>query len=118
RKAADWGCLARRLVDVAQDVIISEPDCGTVKGIWAEPITEAGDIIEGLRERIIGRVTLEDVLDPITGEVLAKANTEISEDVATEIQNEAIERVQIRSGLTCGSRRAVCTTCYGRNLAT
>jgi DNA-directed RNA polymerase subunit beta' len=103
---------------VAQDVIISEPDCGTVKGIWAEPITEAGDIIEGLRERIIGRVTLDDVIDPITGDVLAKANTEISEDIATEIQNAGIERVRIRSVLTCESRRGVCIKCYGRNLAT
>src|SRR5918996_851502 len=99
-KTADSGYLTRRLVDVAQDVIISEQDCGTVKGIWAEPITEAGDIIEGLRERIIGRVTLEDVLDPITGELLARVNTEVTEDVATEIQNAGIERVRIRSVLT------------------
>jgi DNA-directed RNA polymerase subunit beta' len=103
---------------VAQDVIISEPDCGTVKGIIAEPITEAGDIIEGLRERIIGRVTLDDVLDPITGEILARVNTEVTEDVATEIQNAGIERVRIRSVLTCESRRGCCIKCYGRNLAT
>ncbi|MGH9850427.1 MAG: DNA-directed RNA polymerase subunit beta', partial [Blastocatellia bacterium] len=116
-KTADSGYLTRRLVDVAQDVIISEPDCGTVKGIWAEPITEAGDIIEGLRERIIGRVALEDVIDPITGEILARVNEEVTEDVATEIQNAGIERVRIRSVLTCESRRGCCIKCYGRNLA-
>jgi len=118
-KTADSGYLTRRLVDVAQDVIISEPDCGTIKGIWAEPITEGGDIIEGLRERIIGRVALEEVRDPITGQVLARSNEEITEDTATEIQNAGgIERVRIRSVLTCESRRGVCIKCYGRNLAT
>jgi len=117
-KTADSGYLTRRLVDVAQDVIISEIDCGTVKGIWAEPITEGSDIIEGLRERIIGRVTLEDVLDPITGQVLINGNEEISEDAATEIQNAGIQRVRIRSVLTCESRRGCCIKCYGRNLAT
>ncbi|MDX2031869.1 MAG: DNA-directed RNA polymerase subunit beta' [Blastocatellia bacterium] len=118
-KTADSGYLTRRLVDVAQDVIISEPDCGTIKGIWAEPITEGSDIIEGLRERIIGRVSLEDVKDPITGQVLVQANEEITEDIATEIQNAGgIERVRIRSVLTCESRRGVCIKCYGRNLAT
>ncbi|MCI0661572.1 MAG: DNA-directed RNA polymerase subunit beta', partial [Acidobacteria bacterium] len=118
-KTADSGYLTRRLVDVAQDVIISESDCGTVKGIWAEQIIEGGDIIEGLRERIIGRVSLEDVRDPITGQVLARYNEEITEDIATEIQNAGgIERVRIRSVLTCESRRGVCVKCYGRNLAT
>ena len=117
-KTADSGYLTRRLVDVAQDVIISEIDCGTVKGIWAEPITEGSDIIEGLRERIIGRVSLEDVHDPITGQVLISASEEISEDIATEIQNAGIQRVRIRSVLTCESRRGCCIKCYGRNLAT
>ncbi|MBK9313326.1 MAG: DNA-directed RNA polymerase subunit beta' [Acidobacteria bacterium] len=118
-KTADSGYLTRRLVDVAQDVIISESDCGTIKGIWAEPITEGGDIIEGLRERIIGRVSLEDVRDPITGQILAHFNEEVTEDIATEIQNAGgIERVRIRSVLTCESRRGVCIKCYGRNLAT
>jgi DNA-directed RNA polymerase subunit beta' len=116
-KTADSGYLTRRLVDVAQDVIISEDDCGTVKGIWAEPITEGSDIIEGLRERIIGRVALEDVRDPITGQILATINDEITEDLATEIQNAGIQRVRIRSVLTCESRRGVCIKCYGRNLA-
>jgi DNA-directed RNA polymerase subunit beta' len=118
-KTADSGYLTRRLVDVAQDVIVAEYDCGTIKGIWAEPITEGGDIIEGLRERIIGRVALEDIRDPITGELLARANEEITEDIATEIQNAGgIERVRIRSVLTCEARRGVCVKCYGRNLAT
>jgi DNA-directed RNA polymerase subunit beta' len=117
-KTADSGYLTRRLVDVSQDVIISEDDCGTIKGIWAEPIIEAGDIIEGLRERIIGRVALVEVRDPITGQGLAGAGQEITEDLATEIQNAGIERVRIRSVLTCESRRGVCVKCYGRNLAT
>ena len=116
-KTADSGYLTRRLVDVSQDVIISESDCGTIKGIWAEPIIEAGDIIEGLRERIMGRVALEDVLDPITGQVLATTSQEITEDIATEIQNAGIERLRIRSVLTCESRRGVCVKCYGRNLS-
>jgi DNA-directed RNA polymerase subunit beta' len=117
-KTADSGYLTRRLVDVAQDVIISEPDCGTIKGIWAEAIIEAGDIVEGLRERIIGRVALEDVIDPITSEILARANEAINEDTATEIQNAGIERLRIRSVLTCESRRGCCILCYGRNLGT
>jgi DNA-directed RNA polymerase subunit beta' len=117
-KTADSGYLTRRLVDVSQDVIISEDDCGTIKGIWAEPIIEAGDIIEGLRERIIGRVSLVDIHDPITGQLLASAGQQMDEDLATEIQNAGIERVRIRSVLTCESRRGVCVKCYGRNLAT
>lgn len=118
-KTADSGYLTRRLVDVAQDVIISELDCGTVKGIWAESITVNGEVIEHLRDRIIGRVALEDVIDPVTGEVLAKTNEGIDEDIAAEIQNAGgIDRVRIRSVLTCESRRGVCVKCYGRNLAT
>ncbi len=118
-KTADSGYLTRRLVDVAQDVIVSEPDCGTVKGIWATAIIEGGEEIESLRDRIIGRVSLEDVLDPVTGETIVKANHEITEDLAAEIQDAGgIERVRIRSVLTCESRRGVCVMCYGRNLAT
>ena len=117
-KTADSGYLTRRLVDVSQDVIISEDDCGTIKGIWAEPIIEAGDIIEGLRERIIGRVSLVDIHDPITSQLLAKAGQQMDEDLATEIQNAGIERLRIRSVFTCESRRGVCVKCYGRNLAT
>jgi DNA-directed RNA polymerase subunit beta' len=118
-KTADSGYLTRRLVDVAQDVIVSEPDCGTVRGIWAESISEGGEVIEHLRDRIIGRVALEDVIDPVTGETLAYSSEEITEDIANEIQNAGgIDRVKIRSVLTCESRRGVCVKCYGRNLAT
>ena len=117
-KTADSGYLTRRLVDVAQDVIIHEPDCGTMDGIEARPIVEAGETIEPLRDRIIGRVTLEDVIDPITREVLVAANEEIDEDLATVVQEAGIEMVKIRSVLTCASRRGVCAKCYGRDLAT
>jgi DNA-directed RNA polymerase subunit beta' len=118
-KTADSGYLTRRLVDVAQDVIISEQDCGTLKGIWATAIIEGGEEIESLRDRIIGRVALEDVRDPITGDVLVEGNEEITEDLAASIQQAGgIERVRIRSVLTCESRRGVCVQCYGRNLAT
>ncbi len=118
-KTADSGYLTRRLVDVAQDVIISEDDCGTLRGIWAEPIIEGGEVIEPLRERIVGRTALEDVRDPITGQVIIKANSEITEDLANEIQSAGgIERVRMRSVLTCEARRGVCIRCYGRNLAT
>ncbi|HXG32498.1 MAG TPA: DNA-directed RNA polymerase subunit beta' [Bryobacteraceae bacterium] len=116
-KTADSGYLTRRLVDVAQDVIVTEYDCGTTDGIYVEPIVEAGDIIEPLRDRIVGRVALEDVVD-YDGNVLARANQEITEELAAAIQAAGIERVKIRSVLTCESRRGVCQLCYGRNLAT
>src|SRR3712207_1735430 len=117
-KTADSGYLTRRLVDVAQDVIIHEHDCGTVDGIEARAIVESGEIIEPLRERIIGRVTLERVADPFTADVITEANQEIDEDLASQIQDTGIERVKIRSVLTCASRRGVCAKCYGRDLAT
>jgi DNA-directed RNA polymerase subunit beta' len=118
-KTADSGYLTRRLVDVAQDVIISEPDCGTLRGIVATAIIEGGEEIESLRDRIIGRVALVDITDPITGEVIVETNEEITEDLAAQIQLAGgIERVRIRSVLTCESRRGVCVKCYGRNLAT
>jgi DNA-directed RNA polymerase subunit beta' len=118
-KTADSGYLTRRLVDVAQDVIITEYDCGTLRGIVATAIVEGGEEIESLRDRIIGRVALVDVTDPITGEVLVPTNEEITEDLASQIQRAGgIERVRIRSVLTCESRRGVCIKCYGRNLAT
>ncbi|HST22447.1 MAG TPA: DNA-directed RNA polymerase subunit beta'', partial [Blastocatellia bacterium] len=118
-KTADSGYLTRRLVDVAQDVIISEPDCGTLRGIVATAIIEGGEEIESLRDRIIGRVALVDITDPITGEVIVEGNEEITEDLAAQIQLAGgIERVRIRSVLTCESRRGVCVKCYGRNLAT
>ena len=114
-KTADSGYLTRRLVDVAQDVIVSELDCGTVEGIYVTPIIEAGEIIEPLRDRIIGRVTLER-LKGFDGEVIVDVNEEIDEDSAADIQAAGIERVKIRSVLTCESKRGVCIRCYGRNL--
>ncbi len=117
-KTADSGYLTRRLVDVAQDVIISEIDCGTLDGIEAEAIVESGEIIEPLRDRINGRVSLDAVHDPVSGELIAEANTEIGEELASDIQEAGIERVRIRSVLTCASRRGVCARCYGRDLGT
>jgi len=115
-KTADSGYLTRRLVDVAQDVIISENDCGTLDGIYVGSIVEAGDIIEPLRDRIIGRVSLEKIKD-YEGAIIVDVNQEITEDLANAIQSAGIERVKIRSVLTCESRRGVCVACYGRNLA-
>jgi DNA-directed RNA polymerase subunit beta' len=116
-KTADSGYLTRRLVDVAQDVIISESDCGTVDGIFVGSIVESGEIIEPLRDRIIGRVSLEKIKD-YEGHVIVELNDEITEDLASAIQAAGIERVKIRSVLTCESRRGACVRCYGRNLAT
>ncbi|MGH9395326.1 MAG: DNA-directed RNA polymerase subunit beta' [Terriglobia bacterium] len=115
-KTADSGYLTRRLVDVAQDVIISNFDCGTVDGIFVEPIVEAGEVVEPLRDRIVGRVSLEQIKD-YEGSVIVDVNQEINEDLAAAIQAAGIERVKIRSVLTCEARRGVCVRCYGRNLA-
>ncbi|MFZ0433924.1 MAG: DNA-directed RNA polymerase subunit beta' [Candidatus Acidiferrales bacterium] len=116
-KTADSGYLTRRLVDVAQDVIINEFDCGTADGIYVEPILEAGVEVEPLRDRVIGRVSLEKIKD-YEGNVIVEINQEITEELASAIQAAGIERVKIRSVLTCESRRGVCGRCYGRNLAT
>jgi DNA-directed RNA polymerase subunit beta' len=116
-KTADSGYLTRRLVDVAQDVIISENDCGTTEGIIVEPIIESGETIEELRDRIVGRVALEDQKD-YEGNIIVSVNQEITENLASAIQAAGIERVKIRSVLTCESKRGVCVACYGRNLAT
>jgi DNA-directed RNA polymerase subunit beta' len=116
-KTADSGYLTRRLVDVSQDVIISDHDCGTVDGIDIRPIIESGEVIEPLRDRIVGRVSLEPIKD-IEGQVIVKANEEIAEETANAIQGAGIEKVRIRSVLTCESLRGVCALCYGRDLAT
>jgi len=116
-KTADSGYLTRRLVDVAQDVIINEFDCGTADGIYVEPILEAGVEVEPLRDRVVGRVSLEKIKD-YEGNVIVEVNQEITEELANAIQAAGIERVKIRSVLTCESRRGVCARCYGRNLAT
>jgi len=117
-KTADSGYLTRRLVDVAQDVIISEEDCGTLDGIEARAIVESGEIIEPLRDRIVGRVTLEKIVDPFSGETIVDVNEEIDEEKASAVQEAGIEKVRIRSVLTCAARRGVCRRCYGRDLAT
>jgi DNA-directed RNA polymerase subunit beta' len=114
-KTADSGYLTRRLVDVAQDVIISHNDCGTVEGIYVTPIIEAGETIEPLRDRIIGRVSLEKLKD-YEGKTIVEVNQEIDEDLASAVQAAGIEKVKIRSVLTCESKRGVCILCYGRNL--
>jgi DNA-directed RNA polymerase subunit beta' len=116
-KTADSGYLTRRLVDVAQDVIISEIDCGTADGIFVEPITEAGVEVEPLRDRIVGRVSLDKIKD-YEGNIIVDVNQEISEELANAVQAAGIERVNIRSVLTCESKRGACARCYGRNLAT
>jgi len=116
-KTADSGYLTRRLCDVAQDVIVTEDDCGTTDGIYVEPIIESGEIIEPLRDRIVGRVALEDQRD-YEHNVIVHVNQEITEELASAIQAAGIERVKIRSVLTCESKRGVCRLCYGRNLAT
>jgi DNA-directed RNA polymerase subunit beta' len=117
-KTADSGYLTRRLVDVAQDVIISEYDCGTVKYIEASPLIEGGDIIQSLRDRVLGRVAAGDIRDPYTGEIIVQANSEINEELAQKIEDSGLERVRIRSALTCESKRGICVMCYGRNLGT
>jgi len=116
-KTAVAGYLTRRLVDVAQDVVITDEDCGTLKGITVSAIVEGGEIIVPLKDRIVGRYALEDIVDPYTGEVIVKANEEITEEKAKEIENAGIEEVKIRSVLTCEMKRGVCAKCYGRDLS-
>ncbi|MBI5838452.1 MAG: DNA-directed RNA polymerase subunit beta' [Candidatus Eisenbacteria bacterium] len=117
-KTADAGYLTRRLVDVAQDVIITEDDCGTALNLTRSALKEGEEVVESLSERIVGRVTSEDVVNDLTGEVLVRAGEEITEEKAKEIEDCGLERVMIRSVLVCESRRGVCKKCYGRNLAT
>jgi len=116
-KTANSGYLTRRLVDVAQDCIISEDDCGTIDGIYVSALMEGGEIIEAAGERVLGRVVLEEIRDPFTHEVLVHANQEIDEALAKKIDDAGIERVNIRSVLTCKSRHGVCARCYGRDLS-
>ncbi len=116
-KTANSGYLTRRLVDVAQDSIITEIDCGTLDGIEMTPLVEGGEVIEGLGDRVLGRVALEDIRDPFSDEVIVHANQEINEDLESRIEESGLERVKIRSVLTCQSRQGVCISCYGRDLA-
>ncbi|MCB0696428.1 MAG: DNA-directed RNA polymerase subunit beta' [Chitinophagaceae bacterium] len=117
-KTADAGYLTRRLVDVAQDVVINEEDCGTLRGIATSALKDNEDVVESLYDRILGRTSLHDVYDPITEELVVEAGTEITEDIAKAIEESAIDTVEIRSVLTCESKRGVCAKCYGKNLAT
>jgi len=117
-KTADAGYLTRRLVDVAQDVVINEEDCGTLRGISTSALKDNDEVVEPLYDRIVGRTSLEDVRDPITDEIIVTAGGEITEDIAERIENSAIETVEIRSVLTCEAKRGTCVKCYGRNLAT
>ncbi len=116
-KTANSGYLTRRLVDVSQDVIIVEEDCGTMDGIQVTPLIEGGEIIEPLDERVLGRVAAEDIVDPVTGDVLVARNVEITEELIKKVEEAGIDRINIRSTLTCESRRGVCRLCYGRDLA-
>ena len=115
-KTANSGYLTRRLVDVAQDVIIHEDDCGTTDGILVTSLVEGGEIIQPLEERVIGRIAVEDIKDPITKEIIVKRNQEIDEEITLKIIEAGIDRAKIRSVLTCQSKHGVCTKCYGRDL--
>ena len=117
-KTADAGYLTRRLVDVAQDVIINERDCGTLRGLTATAIKRNDDVVQSLFDRILGRNTLNEVIHPLTGELICPAGEEITEAIAKAIDNSPLESIEIRSVLTCEARRGVCAKCYGRNLAT
>ena len=117
-KTADAGYLTRRLVDVSHDVIINEEDCKTLRGIVATAIKNKDEIVESLYDRILGRTSVHDIYNPLTGELILSANEEITEDIAAKISALPIEQVEIRSVLTCESRKGVCAKCYGRNLAT
>jgi len=117
-KTADAGYLTRRLVDVSQDVIITEDDCGTLRGISVSALKKNEEIVENLADRVVGRTSLQDVYDPITGELLLKSGQAIDDSIAFKIENSSVETVEVRSPLTCESKRGICAKCYGRNLAT
>lgn len=117
-KTADAGYLTRRLVDVAQDVTITEEDCGTLRGLIATEMKNNEEVISSLYERILGRVSVHDIYHPLTGELIVSSGEEITESLAKKIQDSPIEQVEIRSVLTCESKKGVCAKCYGRNLAT
>ena len=116
-KTADAGYLTRRLHDVAQDMIVGEVDCGTLRGIYTTALKDNEDIVEPLYDRILGRTSLHEVLDPITGQLLVSPGQDITEEIAKNIENSPLEGIEIRSVLTCESKRGVCALCYGRNLA-
>ena len=117
-KTADAGYLTRRLVDVAHDVIVTEEDCGTLRGLVCTELKNNEDVVATLGERILGRVSVHDIVDPLTGEIIVKAGDEITDEAAERIEKSPIESVEIRSVLTCEAKKGVCAKCYGRNLAT
>jgi DNA-directed RNA polymerase subunit beta' len=116
-KTANSGYLTRRLVDVAHDMVVTEEDCGTLDGIVMEALVEGGEIIQNLGERVLGRVTLDDIRDPYTGEVIVPANTMVAEPHVKKIEDAGIEKMVIRSALSCHSKHGVCAKCYGKDLA-
>ena len=117
-KTADAGYLTRRLVDVSQDVIVTIEDCGTLRGITVEALKKNDEIVETLEERIVGRSSLNDIFDPISGELIVAAGDLINEKIAKRIDNSALESIEVRSALTCEAKYGICSKCYGRNLAT
>ncbi|RAJ13366.1 DNA-directed RNA polymerase subunit beta' [Olleya aquimaris] len=117
-KTADAGYLTRRLVDVSQDVIVNSEDCGTLRGVEVTALKKNDEVVEDLAERIVGRVSLNDVYNPLTEEVLVEAGQLINEEVAARIQNSPVEAVEVRSPLSCEAKKGICAQCYGRNLAT
>merc|ERR1712000_374441 len=116
-KTADAGYLTRRLVDVAQDMVINEVDCGTLRGLRVQALKDNEEIVESLSERILGRVSVHDIVDPLTDELIVEAGVEITEEIAEIIEETSIEEVEIRSVLTCEAKQGACSKCYGRNLA-
>ncbi|PKD21192.1 DNA-directed RNA polymerase subunit beta' [Salegentibacter salinarum] len=117
-KTADAGYLTRRLVDVSQDVIVNEEDCGTLRGVEVRPLKKNEEIVESLGERILGRISLHDVVNPSTNELLVASGEEITSEIVTKIENAPIESVEVRSPLTCEAKKGICVKCYGRNLST
>ncbi len=117
-KTADAGYLTRRLVDVAQDVVIREEDCGTVRGLLVASLKDNEEVVEPLSERILGRVAVHDVFDPISDEIIIKSGEEVTEELAAKIDESGIEEMEIRSPLTCETKNGICSKCYGRNLST
>ncbi len=117
-KTADAGYLTRRLVDVSQDVIVNTVDCGTLRGLDVKPLKKNDEVVEKLSERIVGRVSLHDVINPLTGDVYVNVGEEITEEIADEIEASPIESVEVRSALTCEAKRGICAKCYGQSLST
>ncbi|MBI6116665.1 DNA-directed RNA polymerase subunit beta' [Salegentibacter maritimus] len=117
-KTADAGYLTRRLVDVSQDVIVNEEDCGTLRGVEVKPLKKNEEIVESLGERILGRISLHDVINPSNNELLVASGEEITSEIVSKIEDAPIESVEVRSPLTCEAKKGICVNCYGRNLST